>query len=477
MTAISTGQSPRDARLHRLGAKTRETLLTSGVLLAVLGLALVPTGTGAQGEEAGPVVSSAPCVENRARQAVRSVQVTPSPAVVGEEIHVTGRFATQFRRPAVLQLRVGNRWRPVMPENAPSDGMWSTDARGRFVALTHAPTVAGTVRYRVRLPSVKHGGKSWSKQISTPRTVRVLGQAAELSLLPSEAAPGDSVVASARVTPLRKGRLIAFQARTGTSRWITVAERPQTAADGTVTFEFEVPTLPGQTTSSAARLAAGGTIEIRPSARGFNGIPPLVGAAATLTVAETPPTESPSPSFTPTSSTSPTATSTPTSNPTMTSAPTLLPTSPTTSPSGSPDPSETPSDTTPPAVPQDLAATGGDERVVLMWTPVLDTDLGGYLLYRSESTSGPWALVNDSPQTQVTYTDDGLINSTEYFYSVTARDEAGNESARSDPVAARPCLSDLRDIQRSTTTMLGKLDRRRSRARAGIGDQAGEHHG
>jgi len=87
-------------------------------------------------------------------------------------------------------------------------------------------------------------------------------------------------------------------------------------------------------------------------------------------------------------------------------------------------------DTTPPAAPTDVATTAGDGHVALDWTDNSEADLAGYRVYRDGSKIA-------SPTTS-SYDDTGLTNGTGYSYQLTAVDESGNESAKSEPVTATP---------------------------------------
>ncbi|MFW7413411.1 PQQ-dependent sugar dehydrogenase [Demequina sp. SO4-18] len=97
-------------------------------------------------------------------------------------------------------------------------------------------------------------------------------------------------------------------------------------------------------------------------------------------------------------------------------------------------------DTTPPAAPTGLNATSGDGTVALTWDDQAEPDLAGYRIYRSE-TAGTIDPATDTPIATVAepgHTDDTVTNDVEYFYLVTAIDDAGNQSAPSAEVSATP---------------------------------------
>ena len=98
-------------------------------------------------------------------------------------------------------------------------------------------------------------------------------------------------------------------------------------------------------------------------------------------------------------------------------------------------------DTTPPSVPTGLAATAAScSQVNLSWVASTDSGgsgLKGYNLYRG----GSFLKQVLAPAT--TTSDTGLAASSSYSYTVSAVDNAGNESARSSPVSVTtPACSD-----------------------------------
>ena len=98
-------------------------------------------------------------------------------------------------------------------------------------------------------------------------------------------------------------------------------------------------------------------------------------------------------------------------------------------------------DTTPPAAPVGLVATGGDGSVGLDWSDNTEADLAGYLVYRAESSGGPYDALTASPVITSDFTDTGVVNGTAYYYVVTAVDTASNESAASGEASATPAGS------------------------------------
>ncbi|TDT18486.1 fibronectin type III domain protein [Ilumatobacter fluminis] len=92
-----------------------------------------------------------------------------------------------------------------------------------------------------------------------------------------------------------------------------------------------------------------------------------------------------------------------------------------------------------PVAPANVAATGGDAQVDLTWDEVVDGDLAGYNVYRSETSP---VDLGAAPLAQVVgaeiYTDNAVTNGTTYHYAVTAIDGTGNESGISAEANATP---------------------------------------
>ena len=100
-------------------------------------------------------------------------------------------------------------------------------------------------------------------------------------------------------------------------------------------------------------------------------------------------------------------------------------------------------DTFPPSVPQGLvaavvsaAAPTPAPEVDLSWSINVETDLAGYRVYRTEQSGGNGQLLNSELLPSPAFRDTAVHPGHHYWYSVTAVDRAGNESARSAPVEA-----------------------------------------
>lgn len=95
-------------------------------------------------------------------------------------------------------------------------------------------------------------------------------------------------------------------------------------------------------------------------------------------------------------------------------------------------------DVFPPAVPSavEAAASGPGQPpfIDLIWAPDSESDLAGYNVYRRED-NGATVRVNSELIRTPAYRDEHLTSGKTYFYSVSAVDVQGNESARSEEVS------------------------------------------
>lgn len=96
-----------------------------------------------------------------------------------------------------------------------------------------------------------------------------------------------------------------------------------------------------------------------------------------------------------------------------------------------------PVDTFPPKAPAGLVAVPGTAGVELSWEPGAEADLAGYNIYRSDNGAAPRKL-NKELLVSSAYRDGGARPGVTYSYSVSAVDQAGNESAHSEPVTIKP---------------------------------------
>jgi hypothetical protein len=101
----------------------------------------------------------------------------------------------------------------------------------------------------------------------------------------------------------------------------------------------------------------------------------------------------------------------------------------------------TPKDIFPPAPPQGIVAavipgaTPGSLVVDLSWSINLETDLAGYRMYRSEQEGTQGQLLTPELLPTPAYRDNSVSSGKRFWYTVTAVDRAGNESAPSAAMA------------------------------------------
>ena len=94
----------------------------------------------------------------------------------------------------------------------------------------------------------------------------------------------------------------------------------------------------------------------------------------------------------------------------------------------------------PPAVPTGIQAVssgvGQKPFIDLTWAPNLESDLAGYNVFRHEDGTEP-VKINSELVKSPAFRDDNVIPGHRYFYSVSAVDLRGNESARSVETSER----------------------------------------
>ena len=101
----------------------------------------------------------------------------------------------------------------------------------------------------------------------------------------------------------------------------------------------------------------------------------------------------------------------------------------------------TPKDTFPPAAPEGLVAviqpgaTPGSVAVELSWAINVESDLAGYRVYRSQQEGARGILLTPDLLPSPAHRDNSVESGERYWYTVTAVDRSGNESAPSLAVA------------------------------------------
>lgn len=87
-------------------------------------------------------------------------------------------------------------------------------------------------------------------------------------------------------------------------------------------------------------------------------------------------------------------------------------------------------DTTPPAIPDNIAATGYEKHVVIEWDAVTDEDLAGYNIYRA-APGGTFQKVGAATADLTIYCDYHGLTARSYYYKISAYDQNYNESEMS----------------------------------------------
>jgi hypothetical protein len=92
-------------------------------------------------------------------------------------------------------------------------------------------------------------------------------------------------------------------------------------------------------------------------------------------------------------------------------------------------------DISPPAAPTGLAVVPRELGLEVVWTPSADEDVAAYRVYR-EGPGEPRRRLAEIPAGSSAWTDEAAKPGVAYRYSLTAVDQAGNESAATAPVEA-----------------------------------------
>jgi len=94
-------------------------------------------------------------------------------------------------------------------------------------------------------------------------------------------------------------------------------------------------------------------------------------------------------------------------------------------------------DVFPPAVPSGLQAVfssvGQKPFIDLTWAPDTESDLAGYIVYRSRSGNSGFVVISTAPLKAPAWRDSDVHPGQKYFYTVAAVDVRGNQSAQSPP--------------------------------------------
>ena len=88
-----------------------------------------------------------------------------------------------------------------------------------------------------------------------------------------------------------------------------------------------------------------------------------------------------------------------------------------------------------PAPPAGLAVLPREGGLEVLWSPSAEADLAGYRVYRA-APGGPPEKVAEVESSRAAWLDETAERGVVYRYTVTAFDQAGNESERAEPVEA-----------------------------------------
>ena len=92
-------------------------------------------------------------------------------------------------------------------------------------------------------------------------------------------------------------------------------------------------------------------------------------------------------------------------------------------------------DIAPPATPAGLAVLPREGGLEILWSPSAEPDLAGYRVYRAAPDGAPERIAEVGAG-RAAWLDETAERGVAYRYTVTALDQAGNESERSEPVEA-----------------------------------------
>ncbi len=168
-----------------------------------------------------------------------TLSVSTTKPITGERYVASGRVSTRFKRPVVLRSSINGAWRTVRRSSTSATGTF------RFPGLSST----SATRYTVLVPSTRRAGRSYTKVVSSSRSVRPVRQSASLDVLPrivqqgrvpAPAGKARSAVI-ARFSPVRPGRKVTIQRRLPSGSWQVVRATTQ-AADGTASYSGSTST-------------------------------------------------------------------------------------------------------------------------------------------------------------------------------------------------------------------------------------------
>ena len=94
-------------------------------------------------------------------------------------------------------------------------------------------------------------------------------------------------------------------------------------------------------------------------------------------------------------------------------------------------------DTFPPRPPKGLLSVAGQDFLAISWDAGTEVDLEGYRVWRRVEGAKEFSLLTPTPIKESAYNDRTVERGKTYTYAVTALDESGNESAKSETITGR----------------------------------------
>lgn len=145
-------------------------------------------------------------VSDKAAESAATLEISPARPMKGERTVFRGKLSGKGR-PVALQQQVNGRWSVVDRAKVSKKGTYRLKAKVRKKS-----------KFRVQAPA-SHGRKAWSSGV---RKVRIAQQKAVVTGVEAPFAIGFRRTVTAQVSPVRKGRTVALQRRTG-GKWKDVA--------------------------------------------------------------------------------------------------------------------------------------------------------------------------------------------------------------------------------------------------------------
>ena len=200
-----------------------------------------------------------------------ALSVSPSKRIRGEKYQVKVTVRPAISRKVTIQRRDDGRWKAI------ADGR--TGSSGKVTGRLTTPKTSAPLRAVVGTVTV--GQKKYTAAASRSTKLTVQKQKVSLAFVDDEVAEGDEATALIKATPVRKGRPVALQVRSGGS-WTTVA---RTEVDRKGRAEVELRPDLGADSYRAVVLRHEGAVPARSRARALTTLDLTPPAAPTELVA------------------------------------------------------------------------------------------------------------------------------------------------------------------------------------------------